>query len=352
MKVRNLFLLTLIFSFLGMCFMLCGFTFFKKPSSVKNSDSVSVQVKKQDEKMAENLWCVTFQLVWNDFMDKFNGGKPVKFVDGNPLIADELNKRLYTSDILSPDSYYKVQDKLSLKLKKQIEKEIKKKFNETSDILDMINWNEKDSFLFYVMLKKDFNFISAFDKLASAPFNNSTQKVKYFGVNNNSSKTLRENIDVLFYNSDNEYAIRLITKENEDVILFRTDSENNFNDLYNYVISNTKYDSFEEKDILKVPFINVDETISYDDLCGRKIENSDYIISQALQTIKFKMDNKGGTLKSEAAIAVMKMSLIQPPLKQRIFSFDKPFVLFLKESNKDKPYYAVRVKDTSYLVTE
>lgn len=300
----------------------------------------------------EKVWCVTFQLVWNDFMDKIADGKPIQFKDGNPKIADELNKRLYTSGILSADSYYKVQGEITPRFKRQIERAIYKKFKEKSDILDMINWKAKDSYLFYAMLKKDFNFLTAFDKLPAASFDESNEKFKYFGIKSTSDKKLRENVDVLFYNSENEYALRLSTKEDEDVILFRTEKEDSFENLYAYVNKNIRYDSFGQTDVLKVPNLIVDKTISYDELCGKKIVGSEYIISQALQTIKLKMDEKGGSLKSEAAIAIMKTSLLPPPAKQRFFVFDKPFVLFLKENDKEKPYFAMKVDDISFLVKE
>ena len=74
------------------------------------------------------------------------------------------------------------------------------------------------------------------------------------------------------------------------------------------------------------------------------------VITQALQTIKFNMDNKGGTLKSEAALAVMRMSLA--PEIGRKYNFDKEFVLFLKEEGKDKPYFAVRVENPEFLDKE
>ena len=47
----------------------------------------------------------------------------------------------------------------------------------------------------------------------------------------------------------------------------------------------------------------------------------------------------------------MKMSLVNPD-KERDFFFDKPFVLFLKEQGKDKPYYAMKVDNTEFLVKE
>lgn len=123
------------------------FPFFQKSKPA----APAVEISQGYESVKNSVWCVTFQLVWNDFMDKYAGGKPVQLVGGNPPIADELNKKLYTADILSPDSYYKTQGEISQKLKKQIEKEIYKKFHETSDVLDMVDWSAKDAYLFYVM---------------------------------------------------------------------------------------------------------------------------------------------------------------------------------------------------------
>lgn len=320
MKIKNVVSFSLLLCSLSLCIMLCGFTFFKKADS-----NNSVPVVQQTEKISDiqdKVWCITFQLVWNDFMDKMMDSKPVEFVGGNPVIADELNKRLYSSDDISSNSYYKTQGKISPKLKKEIINELYKKLKEKSDILDMINWNAKDSYLFYVMLKKDFNFLTDFDKLKSAPFNLSEEKVKYFGIEKNSDAELRKNVSVLLYNSENEYAVKLLTKENEEVLLFRTDKNDTFENLYAYISSNKSEEAIKSGDILRVPNIIIDKTISYDALCGRKIVGSDYIISQALQTIKFKMDNKGGSLKSEAAIVVMKMALM-PPDMHRVYSFDK-----------------------------
>jgi len=351
MKFRKYLLYLLVFSFCSMSFLLCGFSFFKKEKSVSET-AQQQQVVKNDENLQNNLWCITFQLVWNEFMNKFTNGKPVMFDGGNPKLADELNKKLYTKDDISSDSYYIADGKISHALKKQIEKGIYKKFKEKSDILNMINWNVKDSYLFYAMLKKDFNFLTPFDKLNSVPFNFSKENVKYFGIKDNSSKKLYSNVNVLFYNSDKEYAVKLMTKEREEVILFRTELNDTFENLYAYVKKNTSKDNFMKHDILLVPEIKVDKVISYTELCNKKISGSDYVISQALQTIKFKMDNKGGTLKSEAAIAVMKTALVPESRQSRFFLFDKPFVMFLKEQDKDKPYYAMKIDNTDYLVRE
>lgn len=323
---------------------------FKFPFFQKSKPAApAVEISQGYESVKNSVWCVTFQLVWNDFMDKYAGGKPVQLVGGNPPIADELNKKLYTADILSPDSYYKTQGEISQKLKKQIEKEIYKKFHETSDVLDMVDWSAKDAYLFYVMLKKDFTFLNAFNVLAPAPFAGSAENVKYFGINKDTDRKIKNNVEILYYNGE-EYAVKLLTKENEEVILLKTDKDGDFTELYDYVTKISKPEKFGHSDTLKVPNFDIDKTISYDELCEKRIAGTDYKISKALQTIKFKMDNKGGSLKSEAVLGIMRMSLA--PDMSRHFDFDQPFVLFLKEQGKDKPYFAARVENTEFLVKE
>lgn len=335
----------LVIFFACFCFMLSGFSFFKKAPVSQPQQSTSYS------SVQNKLWCVTFQLAWNELSEKFVGGN-VNFVGGNPPIADELNKKLYTSEILTDDFYYTTSGKVSKKLKKDIEKSIYKKFKEKSDILDMIDWNAKNSYIFYSILKKNFAFFVPFDRLPSAQFNNSKETVKYFGINDKSSKKLRNNVTVLFYNSPDEYAISIPTKETDDVILYRTDKEDTFANYFDYISNNTRYGMLTSEDEVKIPDISVDKTISYDELCNKQIEGTEYAISQALQTIKFEMDNKGGSLKSEAAIGITRTSLIHPDKNARKFFFNKPFILFLIENGKEKPYYAMKVDNTDFLVKE
>lgn len=298
----------------------------------------------------EDMWVGTFQLVWNELSDKIVKG-PVEFVGGNPPIADELNKKEFTKDMLSKNSYYLVCDKKSPSLKRKIERNIWLKFREKSDILDKFDWSKtKDSYFIYTMLVKNFEFLTPFTKLADAPFNGSSDKYKFFGVKSSSPQNQKDNIKVLFHNSPDDYAVSLKTKNNEDVILYRTDSENTFKNIYQDVQNKTDSSQrFEDIDTLKIPFIKIDKEYSYDELTGREIKNTDRLyIAKALQTVKFNMDNKGGKLKSEAAMDIMKMSM---PIKPaRSFDFDKKFYLFMKETNKNQPYFALKVQNPDYLV--
>ena len=114
MNLKKVTLSILVVFFVSFCFMLSGFSFLKKTKIQE-----PVHVVSEYSTIQNKLWCVTFQLVWNELSEKFVKG-PVNFVGGNPPIADELNKKLYTSEILSEDSYYTTFGKVSKKLKNQI----------------------------------------------------------------------------------------------------------------------------------------------------------------------------------------------------------------------------------------
>ncbi len=70
-------------------------------------------------------------------------------------------------------------------------------------------------------------------------------------------------------------------------------------------------------------------------------------IKQALQTIEFELNNYGGSVKSEALIEDVKNSILN---KVGEFIFNDTFLLYLKEENKEKPYFALRVDNTDILV--
>lgn len=299
-----------------------------------------------------DFWVGTFQLTWNDLMDKIVKG-PVEFLEGNPKLADELNKQNFKADMLSPDSYYKICAKKNKALKAKIEKDIWAKFHEKSDILDKIDWTEKreDAYFLYAMLKKEFEFLVPFKELKPDRFANSWNKYRYFGIDSSAQRPMKKNVTVLFYNNANDYAASLKSTGNEEVILYRTDKDGDFEELFKEVKTKTKPHGvkFKDTDTLKVPFVEIDKEVSYDELCGKEIKNTDRLyIKKALQTVQFSMDNKGGKLKSEAAMDIATMSLeIEKP---RNYNFDKKFVLFLKENNKEKPYFALKVYNTDYLV--
>ena len=297
------------------------------------------------------IWVGTFNLVWNDFMNEVIGGK-IEFEDGYSELANDLNKQSFTISELSENSYYKIHGESTFELKEKIENGIKEKFNENSEVLDKVLWGDSNSYTLYAMLKKEFNYLEKFPTLSDGTFGTSSEKVKYFGIEPSTMDDAKINVEILYYNSINDFAVKLKTKEKEEVILSKGTGEGkSFEQIYQEIIVNKNNykgeKELQKNDILKIPYIKVNEEINYDELCGRMIKGTDWYIRQALQTVDFELNNYGGSVKSEALIEALKESVSNI---DRNFSFDSDFVIFLKEENKDKPYFALKVDNTDVLV--
>ena len=176
----------------------------------------------------DRVWVGTFQLVWNEFMDKiiFN---PIRFREGTPTIVHELNRQSFTENDLSEKSYYTYVGKVTKNTKRNISKAIKKKFKETSDLLDKFTFEPRnDKYFIYAMLKKDFEFINEFNKLGKSIFGED-DTAEYFGIDKKSDNNLCKGVKVLFYNSHKDFAVTLKTKDNEEVYLYKNNANKSFN---------------------------------------------------------------------------------------------------------------------------
>lgn len=301
-----------------------------------------------------NVWVGTFQIAWNEFMNERIGGK-VEFEGGNPELVDELNKQLFTKDMISSSDYYIKIGETTNELKEEIAKDIKEKFGITNSRgLEEINFNPINGYTIYSMLYKNFNFLTPFDRIYDRSFNGSEETVMYFGINNASADELKNNVEVLFYNNNLDFAVKLKTKENEEVILYCNNSNLSFNDLYKELNEKTTAYTGDrnllEGEQLSIPYINIDTNIGYEELCNRNIktkENGRMWIAQAIQNVTFSLNESGGNLISEAAIRDESDSILTNT--KRTFHYTKPFVLFLKEADKEKPYFALKVDNTDVL---
>ena len=107
----------------------------------------------------DRLWVGSFQLVWNDFINKIVYN-PIRFREGTPNSVMELNKQIFSADDIAESSYYKYAGKVRKNTKRTISRGIRKKFHESSDLLDKLDLTPRsDMFIVYAMLKKEFEFI-------------------------------------------------------------------------------------------------------------------------------------------------------------------------------------------------
>ena len=316
-----------------------------------NNKNIKIVTSLEDELSDNSAWCGTFNLIWNDLKNDL-AKQDIVFYE-NSTIVDNLNKGTFTVNDLSEDSYYKTYGRPTLELKAEIEKAIKEKFDETSDILDDFNWGgagEKDYFL-YSMLKKNFEYPKEFSKLENGTFGQ-YNNVRYFGIDGKTKKEVREQIDVLYYNSEDDFALKIKTKGNDEIIVSVGNNENNFLDIYNSIISESENynDSnvLRNNDTFKMPYITFDLKEQITEVENKPFYFSDgteYIIDKALQTIQFEIDEKGGKIKSEAGMSVKATSL--RPQESRRFNVDQTFTIFLIEQGRTLPYFAAKISDIS-----
>ena len=325
-----------------------------KDKKVSYNKSLYVVPTMFDDIKDNSVWCPTMQLVWNDV--KTNLAKQdIKFVDNNSF-AENLNKESFTDEMISDSYYYKTYGLRTISLKNEIEKSINKKFGQNSDILNEFKWykdksdaEKEEEYIFYSMLYRKFNFLSKFKKLENGSFNNS-KDVSYFGVTNNKKSSAKEEITVLFYKDKDNFAISIDTKEKDKVIIYKNPVGNNFNEIYDYLKKNYKesetHDQLGANDKFKMPYLDFKVLKSYEELKNKSFmskDNKEYIITDALQTINFKIDEAGGVVKSEAAIGTKAIS--SGNMESRTFYVDKTFALFLLEEGRDVPYFATKISD-------
>ena len=157
-------------------------------------------------------------------------------------------------------------------------------------------------------------------------------------------------MEVLYYNSKDDFAIKLKTKQEDEVILCKNPNGKTFSEIYqNIKQQESNYDGnkgLEEEELVKIPNIKINEKKEITEVENEPFffsNGNSYMIEKALQTIQFDLDKKGGKIKSEAGMMVSKTALM--PGESREFAVDNTFAIFLKEEGKDNPYFAAKIDD-------
>ena len=316
-----------------------------------SSGKISTVLTLEDEIQADTIWCGTFQLIWNDLKNDL--AKQDIVFSPQLEVAENLNKGTFTVDDISEEFYYKKIGIPSIELKEEIEKAIKEKFNETSNILDDFDWENArpEDYFLYVMLKKEFEFETEFEEFENGKFGE-YDDIEFFGIETDETGSLRGQVQVLYYDSKDDFAIKLKTKQNDEVILCKNPEGNTFNEIYqNILTKQSEYDGedyLQEGELLKIPNIKIDEKNEITEVENKSFlfsNGDEYKISKALQTIEFELDRKGGRITSEAGMMVQRQSIEFEPEEKREFFIDNTFAIFLIEEEKDTPYFAGLIND-------
>ena len=283
-----------------------------------------------DENIINNLWVGTLDIAWKELESQLEMDK-IDLQDGNLPVVDDLNSSTFTKDML-----------------------------DSNDYSILVERTETQGYKIDTSLNKELNFAIPFDNFSDMyewKFGDSEEIIKYFGINNASSEEMNKNVEILFFNRENEnsarsddFAIKLKTKEGDEIILYRTNENKNFDEYYkdiqNKASSYTGSKEFLEGDELRVPFVRVNGMIAHNELYGKFIKDTNMYFADVIQNVNFNLNDKGCNLSSEVTLVTEVTGIGMEP---RFCYFDDQFVIFMKEANSDQPYFALKVDNTDVL---
>ena len=283
-----------------------------------------------DENTINNLWVGTLDLAWKELEDKIGLNK-IELEGEMPQIANDLNESTFSKEMLNPNDY-----------KINVERTV------------------TNGYKIDATLNKELNFLESFDNFNDYKwtFGNSDEAIKYFGINNASPEKMNKNVEILFYNKlnngsllSNDMAIKLKTKEGDEIILYRTDDKKSFDEYYEDIKVKTENykgrTEFSEDDELRVPYVRVNGMINYNQLYDKKIKNSKGLyIYDVVQNVNFYLNERGCNLSSKAAMVTEYMGIGEDT---KYCYFQDTFIIFMKEANSDQPYFALKVDNNDIL---
>lgn len=314
------------------------------------------------------LYCATFQKAW-DMMRTQMIKEDIRLKD-EPPSTRQLNQLALGNDDISPDAYVAGAGPYSQELVQRVNGEVQNKFGDQADEnfrLPQAPAGNR-SIIAYGFLYKNLEFPIEFEKIPnplSFQTARSTTPVKAFGIELFShEKRLHEKlasqVRILDYQDDNDFVLSLTSKSNDDeIILAKIKPGKTLLDTYQAVeekIASGKRSFIEEHESLKIPKIDFDLSHNFSEFESKSLLNKgweNWYIAAATQVIRFKLNEKGAVLKSKAFIlGRMKGEAPAGRSKPRMFIFDKPYLICLKQKAGKQPYFALWVNNPELMTTK
>ena len=284
-----------------------------------------------DENTINNLWVGTLDLAWKELENQL-GKERIDLEDGNLPIVDDLNFSTFTKDMLDSNDY-------NITVERTV----------------------TNGYKIDTSLNKELHFLEVFDNFSNDytwTFGDSEEFIKYFGINNASSEEINKNIEVLFFNRNDDnsamsddFAIKLKTQEGDEIILYRTNENKNFDEYYKDIQEKTnaytENREFTEDDELRIPYVRVNGMIAHNELYSKYIKDTNGLyFTDVIQNVNFYLNEKGCNLSSQVTMVTEYLST---SINARYCYFNDQFVIFMKEANSNNPYFALKVDNTDIL---
>jgi hypothetical protein len=278
---------------------------------------------------------------------------------GDPSFVSELNHKTITRSDLDDSSYVALAG-FTPGIFDSITKALEMRFRgqASPELLSQVP-KDPEHVVAYSYLFKDLAFEHHFEKMRwGAYFSDS--KVNGFGFFSHRPDSIAKAADqvrIHDYQSENNFVIEIATKNPKDrLLLAKITPESTLVQTIALVharADTSKGQTPHDQTRLEIPMFNFRMIKDYKELKDKQISSpvrlNGWTIEYALQLVRFKLDQEGAKLKSEAAVsAVTSAEVVQEEVPQLIF--DRPFLILMERKGALKGW-TVTLTMATFLLT-
>jgi len=292
------------------------------------------------------LWCATFQLAWNELGDLI--GHPVE-LSGHPAMAEGLNSRRVNRTHIDPEKCVALGGLIGSGIIEHIKEHMARRFPGV-EVPDFHPGNSVDALVF-AFLKCNLPFPVPLFRHHGISFQG--KKVIAFGLWDGHGKKPADpqlaEVSVCDFRSPEDFVVELHSStKGERLIVARVRPGRTLHETVTTVLARSagRDSRMTEADDLIIPCVNFDLRRIYPEL-QVPFANRVGHIRDAVQTLKFRLDEEGAALES---MAYSYSVLNGEPPKGRRMICDGPFLVMMARQGADLPYFAYWVENDELLV--
>jgi serine protease inhibitor len=175
--------------------------------------------------------------------------------------------------------------------------------------------------------------------------------------------------EILYYKDDDHFALKLMPKDNEHQIILAKGTGNvanlataikQTNDLINIANNEKKLPktawkyNLNDIDIFSIPIIKFNIEKNYSEIEGQTFTTNGkrHHVEEAYQRTGFMLDENGAVVESQAYTTTDSIASEPMKIQPKRMIFDKPFLIIIKRTKKDNPYFVMYVQNTELLTKE
>lgn len=322
------------------------------PEAVKQHGTIVRPVLDEPLPSGKNvLWCATFQMAWDGATQHFGG--PLRLKPASKL-AESLNRSPFKRQWIDEASVFVAGGSVGEGVLDRIDQGARAKGGASRLLGPLRRQSSPEDLVFYALLVKNLEFEKPFAKLGNWKVGD--RGVPWFGFTPQleGRGPLLQQVGVHHYGAKNDFVIELRSTTSDDQLLLAKlpQAPATAGAAGRAVLGRLRADPPRAagNDLLAVPHIVADEKVSFSELEGRTVPGTGRFVRSAMQTIDFRMDEKGVKLRSEASISFGCSA--QHHVDPRLMILDPPFAIVMKRKGAPQPYFVAWIANADLLDTK